>query len=80
MIMTCSAGPATDFRPRRRTISASLRRALQIRVDTLEAEQRAAVEEMEWLYGRSDELTYAMLECQQQLREFRHILLNWGVA
>ena len=71
-----STEPGTEYTPRRRTISAPLQRALQIRVSALVAQQREAAEEIEWLYRRSDELLYAMHERQQRLREFRHILLN----
>ena len=77
---TCSAELATNLAPPRRAISAKLWRALQIRIDALEEQQRADVEEIERLYGRSEELTYRMLERQHTLREFRHILLNRRVA
>ena len=77
---TCSAALATKLAPPRRAISAKLWRALQIRIDALEEQQWADVEEIERLYGRSEELTYGILERQHTLREFRHILLNRRVA
>lgn len=62
------------------TINETTRRALQIRVDALEAEQAAAAAEIEALYQRSDELTLECLERQQHLRQFREILLDGRTA
>lgn len=66
--------------PRPRVLSAPTRRALQIRVDALSAEQRAAAAEIESLYQRCNALTYQVLERQQRLRRFREILLNSGAV
>ena len=55
--------------------SESLRRALQSRVEALEAEQAADRREFDLLYARSDQLLLLIVERQQCLRRFREILL-----
>ena len=63
---------------RARVLSPSMRRALELRVEKLSAEQCAAAREIEALYWRSNELTLEVLERQKRLRRFREILLNWS--
>ena len=58
--------------------AAAMRRALEHRVSVLEDEQRRAAGEYERGYARSDEILAEMEVRQQQLRQFREILLNWG--
>ena len=58
----------------------SMHRALQHRVSVLEDEQRRAASEYERCYARSGEILAEMEVRQQQLRQFREILLNWGLA
>jgi hypothetical protein len=58
-----------------RPLSASLRRALQVRVDALEKEHAADVREFNLLYVRSDQLLLLIVERQHRLRLFRQILL-----
>ena len=70
------AGPAAEPR----SLSPSMRRALEIRVDALSAEQRRDAEEVEHLYARSNALTLQILERQRQLRHLREILLNRRAA
>ena len=55
-------------------------RALQHRVSVLEDEQRQAASEYERCYARSGEILAEMEGRQQQLRQFRQILLNWRPA
>ena len=66
--------------PHRRALSVKMRRAIEIRVAALEAEQEVAAIEIEALYERSTNLTYAVIARQQILRQFREILLNQGVV
>ena len=58
----------------------AMHRALQHRVSVLEDEQRQAVSEYERCYARSGEILAEMEGRQQQLRQFRQILLNWRLA
>jgi hypothetical protein len=72
---------AIDIPPARtRDLSDSLRRALQIRVKALEAEQSAAALEIEQLFERSNRLTLEVLERQRRLRHLREILFNGSAA
>lgn len=66
--------------PTRSRLSSSMRRALQMRVDALGEEQRAAAEEFEWHYDRQDEILAEMMERQQRCRQMREILLADGAA
>jgi hypothetical protein len=66
--------------PHRRALSVKMRRAIEIRVAALEAEQEAAAIEIEVLYEQSTILTYTVIARQQVLRQFREILLNQGVV
>ncbi len=71
----------TDIPPvRRHVLSNATRRALEIRVDALSAEQRAAAEEYEGHFARANEIALQMLERQQRLRQLREILLNGRAA
>ena len=58
----------------------AMHRALQHRVSVLEDEQRRAASEYERCYARSDEILAEMEVRQQQLRQFRQILLDWRLA
>ena len=58
----------------------AMHRALQHRVSVLEDEQRRAASEYERCYARSGEILAEMEGRQQQLRQFREILLNWRLA
>jgi hypothetical protein len=59
----------------RRVLCVKMRKAIQIRVASLEAEQEEAATEIEALYERSTILTYEVIARQQVLRQFREILL-----
>ena len=72
-----SCAPVT---PARATAGATMHRALQHRVSVLEDEQRQAASEYERCYARSGEILAEMEGRQQQLRQFREILLNWRLA
>ena len=52
------------------------RRALEIRIAALEAEQAVSAEEFEGLYERGNAILYRMQDRQQRLRVFRDLLLN----
>ena len=58
----------------------AMHRALQHRVSVLQDEQRRAASEYERCYARSGEILAEMEGRQQQLRQFREILLNWRLA
>jgi hypothetical protein len=79
-MLDCTCQLADIPPARTRALSASWRRALQIRLEALEAEQSAAAAEIEALYQRSNKLTLEVLERQQRLRQFREILLNGRAA
>ena len=73
-----SGAPVTQARA---TAGATaMHRALQHRVSVLEDEQRQAASEYERCYARSDEILAEMEGRQQQLRQFRQILLDWRLA
>ena len=59
-----------------RPLSAKMRRALEIRVSILEAEDRTDAEKYEHLYEIGNEILARMIDRQRQKRLFREILLN----
>jgi predicted nuclease with RNAse H fold len=62
--------------PKASRVTARLRRALEVRVAALEAEQATAAGEFEALYERGDTILRQMEERQGRLRVFRDLLLN----
>ena len=67
---------APDAPARAAPRATAMHRAIQHRVSVLEDEQRRAASEYERCYARSGEILTEMEARQQQLRQFREILLN----
>ena len=61
-----------------RQLTPQMRRAIECRIISLEAEQAAAADEHDGLYARSDTLLAEIIERQERLFRFREILLNRG--
>jgi hypothetical protein len=61
-------------------LSDRVRRALEIRIEALEAEQIADAQKFEAIHECGTALIFRMLERQERLRQFRELLLKRRAA